>query len=444
MLKTGAVLRQLPARARHDASPTRGYDRTATSGTARIKKHLPEILVVAAVVFNGALAFVNGNLLGLSPLHVMAVEGLIVGVAHLYALNNYRRSMAPWYGLIFFFVIFGLLRSMATGEINPKLLRDVLIIPTFVVLGMTVAVARLPALIVASQAVVTFFLVIEGAATAVFSKIFHVMDYYIATRGNVAQDFWNQESDLYVSATRPDDRLFSFIDLHRMSSIFLEPVSLGNWCVIITALICAFYDRFTKRQRQFLIGSNLLVLLGSDGRLALMSSLLIVAAAYVARRSRNLPVFLYLPAAVAVAFVVVYAGGYKGGEDNFPSRVAYTVELLSSFDLRDLMGMSDRYLSRAVDSGVSYLIITQSLLGLACLWATIVFSASTRTAEQRIFLHAVAIYLSCNVIVSFAFLTIKTGALLWFVYGALQGGALETAAVRPPGALPGHSRQRPA
>jgi putative polymerase len=272
------------------------------------------------------------------------------------------------------------------------------------------------------HAVVLVVLLLEAINPSTYSALFHVQDYYINTRGYVAENFWNKESDLFVSAVRPDTRMFSFIELHRLSSVFLEPVSLGNYCIVITAFVCACFRQLTTATRWFLIVGTLLALLGCDGRLAALSSLMIIAAALAVSWLPPYSAVLYLPGVTAAVFVVVYAFGLHGGSDDFSGRIAHTVELIERFGLVEFLGVStDRVLiSQAVDSGLAYLILTQSLFGVVLLWLFIALGSAERTPAQLRFKHAACIYLSLTMMVSFAFLSIKTAALLWFVHGALQ------------------------
>jgi putative polymerase len=175
--------------------------------------------------------------------------------------------------------------------------------------------------------------------------------------------------------------------------------------------------------RAFLIGGTLVALIGCDGRLAAVASILIIAAAILAPYLPRHSAVLYLPGVLGAAFLLTKIGGFHAGEDNFSGRIAHTVELLGQFGVGEFLGISAQpeLLSRAVDSGIAYLIITQSLLGFAILWIFVVFGSAERTREQIRFTHATGIYLSLVMMVSYAFLTIKTAALLWFIYGVLQG-----------------------
>jgi len=266
-------------------------------------------IVVAAVVFNAGLAFVNAHLVALPPLAVIGCELLIVAAAHVLALANYRGQMTVWYVLIGVFALITVYRSLALGSGDPKFFRDVLLIPTFVILGLAFERRHLTALVVLLHATVLAVLVLEAVNTPLYSDLFKIQDYYINTRGYEVQNFWNKTSDLYVSAIRPDSRMFSFIDLHRLSSIFMEPVSLGNYCIVITAFVCAQFGRLGRLTRWFLIVGNVVAIVGCDGRLAAVASAMIVAASLIAPRLPRNSAVLYLPIALLVAFAAVNGVG---------------------------------------------------------------------------------------------------------------------------------------
>ena len=383
---------------------------------------VPALVVVAAVVFNAALAAINAHVTPLSQASVIGVEVALVLAAHIVATANYRPQMLTWYALIILLLLFAIWRSLALEQIEARYLRDVLLIPTFIVLGMTFDRRYLVRTVVVVHAIVLVVLVVEAVDSSVYSELFRVQDYYISTRGYDIANFWNKQSDLYVSATRPDTRLFAFIEMHRLSSIFLEPVSLGNYCIIIVAFICSQFSRLDFPTFLFLSLGTLIALIGCDGRLAAVASGLIVASALIARHLPRYSAALYMPAALATGALLVHFAGFEAGSDDFPGRVAHSMGLLSTFGVSELLGIANdsELLSRAVDSGVSYLIITQSAPALAILWMFIVFGSAERTRDQVRFTHATGIYFALTAMVSFAFLTIKTASLLWFIYGTLQ------------------------
>ena len=192
----------------------------------------PACIVVVAVLFNPVLAFINGNIRELTSGPVIAAEMLVMAAAQVWVLQRFDRRMQPWYALMALIGAFTVLRALVTGTFEARYFRDILVLQTFVVLGMTSTERRAIETMLVLQAVVVAGIALEAVSLDTFNALFHVKDYYINTRGLLSVEFTDESSSLYVSATRPEARYFPFFDLHRLSSIFLEPVSLGNFCII--------------------------------------------------------------------------------------------------------------------------------------------------------------------------------------------------------------------
>lgn len=383
----------------------------------------PALILIASVTFNAGLAIVNANAVTLSASTVMLVEGLLTCAALGVAVLRWRPAMAPMIVVMALIFLFGVGRSIATGELQPKYIRDVMIIPVFLLLGMASSEQHLARTVLIVQTIVIIVLLIEALMPGLHSKLFNIQNYYINTRGTRADQFYNTNSDLFISATRPDARYLPFITEARMSSVFLEPVSLGNYCSIIVAFTASCFRRLGWSATIYLALTTMLLLAGCDGRLALLASVIIVAAAFLTPYLPPFSAIIYLPLAALSLFGVAGLVGLKAGTDDFAGRLAGTVELGHRFDFLDFLGLSNQYVDATVDSGLAYLIVTQSLPGLILLWTFIAWHVSEKTAEQVRFTHALCIYLTLSMLVSFSLLTIKTASLLWFIQGALQGDA---------------------
>ncbi len=398
---------------------TRGQPRPCFNGD--LHGLFAALVVFAAATFNAVLALVNAHLTPVPPIAVMGAEVLIVGAAHLLIIMRFRDVMLPWYALLWFIGLLFIYRTLASGNLDPKAFRDVLILPTFVLLGLTMGWHTLLRLLIAVHVVTLSFMLLEGTATEVFAGIFDIRDYYIRTRNFRPEDFWNSESKLFVSATRPSERiLLPFLNLHRTSSIFLEPVSLGNYCVVITAFLCATFRRLSWGVLFFLVAGNLALIIGCDGRLAVISSAVILVASVIAPYVPRFGEVLYMPGILLLAIIAVAAGGWVPGNDDLPSRVAHTVDLLALYGPAEYLGLSVEFLDKAVDSGVAYLITTQSLLGLGLMWVFLVFGSQAQSRAQVRYTHGICIFIASNLLVSFSFLSVKTAALLWVIHGVLQ------------------------
>jgi putative polymerase len=380
----------------------------------------PALVLIASMCFNAGLAFVNAHAMGVPTALVIATEASLTAAAFGLALLAWKPQMAPSLALIAMLGLFAVFRGLLMAQPDPKLLRDVAIIPIFMMLGMAFDDRGLARTVLALHTIVFAVFLLEVLAPQAYSDLLHIQDYYIKTRGNNLDEFYNMNSELFISATRPDARFFSFVDWTRASSIFLEPVSLGNYCSIIVAFVCSCFKRLGGASVGYLIGTTAAMLVGCDGRLATATCVLIVIICAIAPLLPPRSAVLYLPATIALVFVLVIGAGLEPGTDDFPGRLAYTVDLLRSYDVAEYLGLSNELIGKAMDAGVAYLITTQSLPGLLLIWAYIGWSTREDTAEQVRFTHALSLYLALSMMVSYSFLTIKTGALLWFIQGALQ------------------------
>lgn len=402
----------------------------AGSGRLEHESWLPAALVVAAVLFNAVLAIVNGNVRPLSQGIIIAVEVAIALAAHAIALANYRREMTPWYLFIIAIGLFAVVRMITLGALEVKYFRDLFLIPTFVVLGMVSSRRHMIRAMLAITAVVVAGILLEAIDVDAFSRLFEVKSYYVNTRGLVFEEFTNAGSDLFISATRPEARFFPFFDLHRLSSVFLEPVSLGNFALILMAFALAFWRYLSAWVNAFVALSIALILFACDGRLSAVASLVILLSAVFVRFLPGNIALLYLPLVVLGAVGATVVLDLEGGPDDFPGRIAHTVDLLGQLGLAEWLGASNRLLEPAEDSGLVYLIITHSVLGVALFWVLNVLALGERTLEQKTYKNGLFLYLALTMMVSYSFTSIKTAAPLWFIYGTLL--AVPVGAVRNP------------
>jgi putative polymerase len=394
---------------------------------------MPVAIVLAAALFNAGLAFINARIKPLTGSTVILCEVLIVASAHIYVLRHFQSRMVNWYFLALAVAVFAILRISVTDNLDAKYFRDVFLIITFVLLGMTSNEQRVIQMMMTLMVAVVLGIVLEAACVECYADVFAVKDFYVSTRGVSESEFTNLSSDLYVSATRPEARFLPFFDLHRLSSIFLEPVSLGNFMIMAMSFTAAFWRRLTPLLRVFSVFALTLMLFACDGRLATLATVIILVISIGHRFVPRHSGLAFLPLIAALAIVATSIAGLHSGADDLPGRIAYTAELLSDMTPMDFAGLSDRLLEKSVDAGAVYLIITQSLLGVALLWTFITFSADEATNEQKIYKNGLLLYLALTMMVSYSYLSIKTAAPIWFIFGALLSpAALRDAAADMP------------
>jgi putative polymerase len=374
-------------------------------------------VLISAVCFNALLSIINGHVIALQRAHVIFTEVFVYVAALTILIFNADRKMLSWFLLAVFITLNGLLLSVGNSAFNPKDIRDVLVIPIFVMLGMAHRAKGLMAPIVILQTIVFAVALLEAIRPDVYSEIFQVLNYYVNTRDFSTDAFWNTESNLFLSATRPGERFFGFVDLHRLSSVFLEPVSLGNYCVIISILVMASWRELTYGARWYLIGSTLILLVGCDGRLAALSLLIIsVALIFLRNVSSRWSVF-YLPLVLFMSAVFVASFDLDPTNDNFSGRLAGSISTLSQIGLRGLAGLDTEASGGAADSGIAYFVLTQSVVGVIVIWLSVCLLPVGRNYATRLYVHGTTIFIPLTLMVSYSFFSIKVASLIWFAYG---------------------------
>ena len=292
---------------------------------------------------------------------------MFVLAAHAIAFQNYQPQMKRWYVLIGILFVIALVRGLVTQGFDPKLLRDALLIPTFILLGITFKPRGLPTLIITVVAIYAAFMLLEAISTASYAWVFKIQDYYINTRGFHERRFLEQ--GLAAVAARPVLKGASSTSSSCTGcrSIFLEPVASETFCIIVWTFICACYDRLSRPVLIGLVVATALMIVDADGALALVMSGHHLALCTVAPNlPRALPSSIFPVITLAVA-ILVYCAGLHYDADNFGGRLALSTHLLARFDIAKLLGASNGLLGPAADAGLAYLILSQSLFGVIIL-----------------------------------------------------------------------------
>jgi putative polymerase len=227
---------------------------------------------------------------------------------------------------------------------------------------------------------------------------------------------------LYINGTRFGERnLLSFLGEHRVSGIFLEPVSAGNFGAIAFSWVL-----LRGRSRIWLLLAQILaiatILMLADARFGFYLCFLTVLVYVSAPLVRPSMLFL-APALISVA-LLTYAGlsGEEPWDNTLLGRFLFTGHSLATLKPLQVLGLqlSDVFTSGySGDSGYGYVLAKVGLLGVAAVWALFVYAPEFDTNAWR-FKIFIACYSAFLLIVSTSFFSIKTAALLWFLYGTLH------------------------
>ncbi len=393
------------------------------------QRTLAAVVVVAAVVFNWMLCFVNTKLFGVSANSVIAAEVALVGMA--LGLVWYRGYAL--YTILLLLTAYFFAVMLIRFEFDPKIARDLLIPVVFFFLGSYLGSLR------SADRLVTFLIFLtlavalfEWLALNTYLHYFDVIHYYLARgtertlEADTTSGLFIRGTDttagLFVNSTRFEERtLLPFLGQHRVSGLFLEPVSVGNFGAIAFAWVL-LRDRFRiwVFVAEVLAIATILVL--ADARFGFYLCIFTVVIYFAAPMVR--PAMLFVAPFLVIVALVTHAGAHaqETWDNTIAGRFLSAGASLTTLDPWQFLGLriSDVFTSGfAGDSGYGYVLVKVGLVGLVAIWGLFVYAPVLDRDAWR-FKNFVAIYIVSLLTVSASLFSIKTAALLWFLHGTLN------------------------
>jgi len=387
---------------------------------------LASLVTAGAVLYNVLLCFINTNLFGISPTAVVLVEIALIGAA----LGLIWHRSYTLYTVLLLFAVYFLALMVIRSEFDPKILRDLLIPIVFFFVGRSLGCTR------SADRLVTFLIIValsfalfEWFAPGMFLHYFNVVNYYIA-RGTVSgldsENTFVLSSGFFNSSRFDNRTLLPFLGDHRVSGIFLEAPSVGNFGAIVFAWVL-----LRERKNYWTFGAKLAAIAAivvlADARFGLyfcIITLIIYAATPYIRTS----VLFITPFLVIIALASYAAVSWEGTWDNtITGRLLYAGHILTTLDPLEFYGLLGSNINIGVnfavnavnDSGYAYALIKMGLFGVAGIWALFAL-APVRERDALRYKNFVACYYIVLLTISASVFTIKTAALLWFLYGTLS------------------------
>jgi putative polymerase len=385
-------------------------------------------VVGAAVLYNFILCFVDTNLFGISDRLVILCEITLVGAA--FGLIWYRTRVL--YTILSLVAAYLFTVMVIRFDFDPKLVRDVLIPIAFFFMGSYLGSLRsadklMMLLIIFALSAALF----EWLALNTFLHHFDVMKYYVArgTDGNLGASAGGMlikgtdtAASLYINGTRFGGRtLLPFLGDHRVSGIFLEPVSAGNFGAIAFAwVLLRDRGRFWAFIAKMLAIATILVLADARFGFYLSVFVLVVYLAAPVIRPTMLLVVPFLAMIGSLTYAAIGAHGQIGND--IIGRTFDAGRLLAGLDAWQAFGLqtSDVFFNGyAGDSGYGYVLTKIGLVGFAAMWALFAYAPVAGKEAWRFKIFIVA-YVVSLLTISASIFSIKTAALLWFLYGTLS------------------------
>lgn len=372
---------------------------------------LVTVVILGTMTFNFMLAFVNTNITGIRDSHVMLSEMVLISVGLLLALDR-RASLYIVLTLYLSYMAFIL---SLRPELDLKAIRDILIPLVFYSLGRKVErVEDADRIVFLSAYLVLAVGLFEFLFLDLFTSIVNIFQYYVARGSLTADSNFVEGSNLFISSTRIGGRNFlPFLGNIRASSVFLEPVTMGNYGAFL-CLWALFRRDMAQRWLMFVFGFTVIIL--GDARFGLFVTFAFFAIGLVHRMMPRAVLWL---APFLVALLLILYGGWTSQvhwEDNLPGRVLSSALIMNELDWPAYLGIA-LDLPFVDDNGYAYSFSQIGVVGAAFLWALYIFASPHSEAAGK-FKALATVFLCLLLIVSNSIYSIKLAALFWFCAGA--------------------------
>ena len=387
-------------------------------------------MLFVAVTYNLPLAVINAHAFATGRGVLIGVEMLIMAAGLTVVALNWRAEMTRWAMMIAAFAALAMIMTLFRGAFDPKSFRDMLMFATFIMLGMLVPPPQLQRFLVGMQALILLVMLFEVLQPEAYSALVNTKSYFMNSRGFTAEQLQG-DLDLF-GAIRADERYFlPFLGWNRASSLFLEPLSLGAYAAFAVLVMQLFWRDWSNRVRAFMVFSTAAILVGSDSRFAGATIVVLLVAAPLLRRMPVMLSALFLPTAIIGARIVSQSLDWNPLEDNFTGRIARGMKQLFRLDGYDLLGFAVPTPALA-DSGIAYLVMAQSLLGVVMLQLFLYLQPQVQDARARLALNGTALSFTLAILISISMLSIKTAGFYWLLVGSCLavGGATAVAPQR--------------
>lgn len=373
--------------------------------------------MIASVVYQAVLALIHTHVHRGSALLVAAAEFVIYLACILVLARRIRLEFVTVVALVLAYL---LLLSIFREGLDFKGFRDVMIPLLFFWLGrhagdVGYADRLLKGLVIA----VLIFGFFEFFFLPQYTALLDIFSYYVSTGTVTISTNYIRDSALNLNGLRPEGigrTIFpSLLGSHRVSSVFLEPVSLGNFAVIVAAWGLSKPRSEARSMTFFLLSAAILIALADSRYGLIVVSALIVIRMIVHGRMHAL--FIALPFLSIAALVLIGLYFHGGVADNIMGRLYWTGDTLLGFDLGKIIGVQGFNLPYG-DMGYAYLLSRWGVLLCLVLWGALWLIRMPDERGVRFRAYA-ALYISLILTVSgTSFFALKTAGLLWFLVGS--------------------------
>jgi len=373
-------------------------------------------ILIAATTYQSMLCLVHT--------HLFSIRTSIVGMAEFVIYLGclivlVRRLRLEFTAIITLIAAYLLFLALLRGAMDFKGFRDIIIVVLFYWLGRTMGdISMADRLLKILIAIVLVFGLFEMLFVDLYSRVFNVFSYYVSQGGLSGVTNWAKGSTLALNSIRPEGIgrtiLPGLLGSHRVSSIFLEPVSLGNFSVIVAAWgLSKGHDEW--RKMLFFVMSAVVMITLCDSRYGMVTvGFLVVMRMLFVGRMHTLAMLLPLICVAFLIALVLALGNYQG--DNIMGRLYVTGTVLMNFNVSEILGLQGFNINFG-DMGYAVVLTRFGLILCTILW--IAFWMIKMKDERGIRFRAyIALYISLILAISgTSLMALKTAGVLWFLIG---------------------------
>lgn len=385
-------------------------------------------ILMVALVYQAALCAIHTNVHPISMSGVGLAEGFIYLSCLIVLVKSIRLEFVAVATLVGAYLF---LMAIFRNQLDPKGFRDVMIPILFYGLGRQIGdLNYADRLLKMMVVVVLFFGFFELLFLDLFSRIFNIFSYYVSQGSLAAGSNWAKGSVLGLNGMRPEGIgrtiLPALLGNHRVSSIFLEPVSLGNFAVIVGAWGLCKRREEIKEMLFFLFSAVTMIAL-SDSRYGMITVAALVLMRCVPFCKKNvwMIVLPVLSVGMLLSIAIFFDGRYS---DSVIGRLYVSGKMLLNMNLGMIFGVDGFDISFG-DMGYPSLLTRLGLVLCLFLWLSFWMLKMEDERGDR-FRAYITLYMSLILCVSGTSLfALKTAGILWFLVGCLVGrekGALST------------------
>ena len=377
-------------------------------------------ILMVALIYQAVLCAIHTNVHTISVAGVGLTEAVIYFACITVLIKRIRLEFVAFATLVAAYLF---LMAIFRNQLDPKGFRDVMIPILFYGIGREIgSVKYADSLLKLMVLIVLAFGFFELFFLDAFSRVFNIFSYYVSQGGLTAGSNWAKDSVLGLNGMRPEGIgrtiLPSLIGNHRVSSIFLEPVSLGNFAVIIAAWGLSKRRDEIKEMFFFLLAAAIMITL-SDSRYGMITVAALVAMRCLPLHKANIwMIALPLISVLLLLFLAVFFDGQYS--DSVLGRLFVSGKTLLNLDLGMIFGL-DGFNTSFGDMGYPSLFTRLGLLLCIFLWSAFWMLKMEDERGNR-FRTYITLYMSLILCVSGTSLfALKTAGILWFLVGCTVG-----------------------